>query len=167
MTAQNEAAQNGAAHDGAAQDRTQQGAFPARISIVTLGVTDLDRSARFYEALGWKRSAASSPEIVWFRTADSALGLFPTEELAADAGLPPAGEPSFRGVTLAVNLESPALVDAALRTAVEAGAVVVKPPVPTDWGGYSGYFEDPDGHLWELAHNPFFPFTEDGSLDLP
>ncbi|MFF2544416.1 VOC family protein [Kitasatospora sp. NPDC058063] len=167
MTAQNAAAQNGAAHDGAAQDRTRPGAFPARISIVTLGVTDLDRSARFYEALGWKRSAASSPEIVWFRTADSALGLFPTEELAADAGLPPAGEPSFRGVTLAVNLESPALVDAALRTAVEAGAVVVKPPVPTDWGGYSGYFEDPDGHLWELAHNPFFPFTEDGSLDLP
>ncbi|MFG2908194.1 VOC family protein [Kitasatospora sp. NPDC048286] len=157
MTAQNDAA----------QDRTGQGTFPARISIVTLGVTDLDRSARFYEALGWKRSAASSPEIVWFRTADSALGLFPTEELAADAGLPVTGEPSFRGVTLAVNLESPALVDAALRTAVEAGAVVVKPPVPTDWGGYSGYFEDPDGHLWELAHNPFFPFTEDGSLDLP
>ncbi|MEU3567134.1 VOC family protein [Kitasatospora sp. NPDC036755] len=157
MTAQNDAA----------QDRTGQGAFPARISIVTLGVTDLDRSARFYEGLGWKRSTASSPEIVWFRTADSALGLFPTEELAADAGVPAAGEPSFRGVTLAVNLESPALVDAALRTAVEAGAVVVKPPVPTDWGGYSGYFEDPDGHLWELAHNPFFPFTEDGSLDLP
>lgn len=157
MTAQNDAA----------QDRAGQDAFPARISIVTLGVTDLDRSARFYEALGWKRSAASSPEIVWFRTADSALGLFPTDELAADAGVPATGEPSFRGVTLAVNLESPALVDAALRTAVAAGAVVVKPPVPTDWGGYSGYFEDPDGHLWELAHNPFFPFTEDGSLDLP
>ncbi|WP_051712025.1 VOC family protein [Streptomyces sp. NRRL S-350] len=141
--------------------------FPARISIVTLGVADLDRSARFYEALGWRRSTASSPEIVWFRTADSVLGLFPTEELAADAGVPATGEPAFRGVTLAVNLESPALVDAALTTAVEAGAVVVKPPVPTAWGGYSGYFEDPDGHLWELAHNPFFPFTEDGSLDLP
>ncbi|MFJ4092671.1 VOC family protein [Kitasatospora sp. NPDC089913] len=141
--------------------------FPARLSIVTLGVADLERSARFYEALGWHRSAASSPEIVWFRTADSVLGLFPHEELAADAGVPSAGEPAFRGVTLAVNLESPALVDAALATAVEAGAVVVKPPAPTGWGGYSGYFEDPDGHLWELAHNPFFPFTEDGSLDLP
>ncbi|MER7767738.1 VOC family protein [Kitasatospora sp. NPDC096140] len=156
-----------------AQSSTTAGAgpapdgFPARISIVTLGVSDLDRSARFYEGLGWRRSTASSPEIVWFRTADSALGLFPTDELAADAGIPAAGEPSFRGVTLAVNLESPALVDAAMRTAVEAGAVVVKAPVPTSWGGYSGYFEDPDGHLWELAHNPFFPFTEDGSLDLP
>ncbi|MFJ9950614.1 VOC family protein [Kitasatospora sp. NPDC091207] len=142
-------------------------AFPARISIVTLGVTDLDRSARFYEDLGWRRSTVSSPEIVWFRTADSVLGLFPSDELAADAGVPALGEPSFRGVTLAVNLESPERVDAALRTAVEAGATVVKPPAATSWGGYSGYFEDPDGHLWELAHNPFFPFTEDGSLDLP
>lgn len=141
--------------------------FPARISIVTLGVTDLGRSTAFYEALGWRRSAASSPEIVWFRTADSVLGLFPADELAADAGVPAAGEPSFRGVTLAVNLESTAKVDAALATAVAAGATVVKPPTATSWGGYSGYFEDPDGHLWELAHNPFFPFTEDGSLDLP
>ncbi|MDH6126003.1 VOC family protein [Kitasatospora sp. GP82] len=141
--------------------------FPARISIVTLGVSDLQRSAEFYEALGWQRSAASSPEIVWFRTADSALGLFPAEALAADAGVPVTGEPSFRGVTLAVNLESPELVDAALETAVAAGATVVKPPTATHWGGYSGYFEDLDGHLWELAHNPFFPFTESGSLDLP
>ncbi|MFJ2780565.1 MULTISPECIES: VOC family protein [unclassified Kitasatospora] len=140
---------------------------PARISIVTLGVSDLDRSTRFYEGLGWKRSSVSSPEIVWFRTADSVLGLFPHDELAADAGVPATGEPAFRGVTLAVNLESPELVDAALRTAVEAGASVVKPPATTSWGGYSGYFEDPDGHLWELAHNPFFPFAEDGSLDLP
>ncbi|MER8185281.1 VOC family protein [Kitasatospora sp. NPDC094015] len=142
--------------------------FPARISIVTLGVADLSRSTAFYEALGWQRSAASSPEIVWFRTADSVLGLFPTEELAADAGLPAtAGEPSFRGITLAVNLESPERVDAALATAVKAGATVVKPPTATSWGGYSGYFEDPDGHLWELAHNPFFPFTAAGQLDLP
>ncbi|GAA0697204.1 VOC family protein [Kitasatospora atroaurantiaca] len=146
---------------------TATNAFPARISIVTLGVSDLGRSTEFYEALGWQRSTASSPEIVWFRTADSALGLFPYEALAADAGVPATGEPSFRGVTLAVNLESPEQVDAALKTAVEAGATVVKPPAATDWGGYSGYFEDPDGHLWELAHNPFFPFTEAGQLDLP
>ncbi|MEU9132390.1 VOC family protein [Kitasatospora sp. NPDC048540] len=146
---------------------TAPSAFPARISIVTLGVADLARSAAFYEALGWQRSTASSPEIVWFRTADSALGLFPAEELAADAGVPSGGEPSFRGVTLAVNLESPELVDAALATAVEAGATVVKPPAATGWGGYSGYFEDLDGHLWELAHNPFFPFTAAGQLDLP
>lgn len=142
-------------------------AFPARISIVTLGVTDLAASTAFYQALGWPRSTASNEDIVWFRTADSVLGLFPTEELAADAGIPATGEPSFRGVTLAVNLESPAAVDAALEVAVKAGATVVKPPVTTDWGGYSGYFEDLDGHLWELAHNPFFPFTESGQLDLP
>jgi predicted lactoylglutathione lyase len=142
--------------------------FPARISIVTLGVSDLARSTAFYEALGWQKSAASSPEIVWFRTADSALGLFPADELAADAGLPAGeGEPAFRGVTLAVNLESPEQVDAALATAVAAGAAVVKPPSATTWGGYSGYFEDVDGHLWELAHNPFFPFTDAGQLDLP
>ncbi|WP_345699431.1 VOC family protein [Kitasatospora terrestris] len=147
---------------------TETAGFPARISIVTLGVADLARSSAFYEALGWQRSSASSPEIVWFRTADSVLGLFPTEELAADAGVPAdEGEPTFRGVTLAVNLESPAAVDTALGVAVDAGATVVKPPKPTSWGGYSGYFEDPDGHLWELAHNPFFPFTASGQLDLP
>ncbi|GAA2141281.1 VOC family protein [Kitasatospora kazusensis] len=146
---------------------TASKAFPARLSIVTLGVGDLGRSTEFYEALGWQRSAASQEEIVWFRTSGSALGLFPVEALAADAGVPAGGEPSFRGFTLAVNLESRELVDAALETAVAAGATVVKPPAATEWGGYSGYFEDPDGHLWELAHNPFFPFTEDGRLDLP
>ncbi|MFI9271702.1 VOC family protein [Kitasatospora sp. NPDC052896] len=146
---------------------TTSNAVPARISIVTLGVADLDRSSAFYSALGWERSSASSPEIVWFRTADSALGLFPVDELAADAGVPAGGEPAFRGVTLAINLESPQAVDAALAVAVAAGATVVKPPAATDWGGYSGYFEDPDGHLWELAHNPGFPFTPSGQLDLP
>ncbi|GAA1216724.1 VOC family protein [Kitasatospora nipponensis] len=140
---------------------------PARISIVTLGVADLARSSEFYAALGWERSAASSPEIVWFRTADSALGLFPTAALAADAGIPEGGEPAFRGVTLAINLESAQAVDEALAVAVEAGASVVKPPATAHWGGYSGYFEDPDGHLWELAHNPFFPLSESGRLELP
>ncbi|WP_354642739.1 VOC family protein [Kitasatospora camelliae] len=140
---------------------------PARISIVTLGVADLARSSAFYEALGWSRSAASNESIVWYRTADSALGLFPHEELAADAGVPGGGEPAFRGVTLAINLESRARVDEAMAAAQKAGATVVKAPVATDWGGYSGYYEDPDGHLWELAHNPFFPLTEDGRLDLP
>ncbi|MFJ6217353.1 VOC family protein [Streptomyces sp. NPDC092296] len=140
---------------------------PARISIVTLGVGDLDVSARFYQALGWQRSSASSPEIVWFHTADSALGLFPVDELAADAGVPSEPESGFRGVTLAVNLEDEAAVDRALQGAVDAGATVVKAPIRTTWGGYSGYFEDPDGHLWELAHNPFFPLTPEGRLDLP
>jgi catechol 2,3-dioxygenase-like lactoylglutathione lyase family enzyme len=141
--------------------------FPARISIVTLGVADLEASARFYQALGWERSAASTDAIVWFRTADSALGLFPAEELAADAGVPAEPESGFRGVTLAVNLEDEAAVDRALRTAVAAGATVVKPPARASWGGYSGYFEDPDGHLWELCHNPGFPLTPEGRIELP
>ena len=139
---------------------------PARISIVTLGVSDLEVSARFYQSLGWTRSGASSPEIVWFHTADSALGLFPVGELAADVGVAAGPGPGFRGVTLAVNLEDEAAVDRALRGAVDAGATVVKAPRRTPWGGYSGYFADPDGHLWELAHNPFFQITADGRLDL-
>ncbi|GAB2704709.1 VOC family protein [Kitasatospora kifunensis] len=140
---------------------------PARISIITLGVSDLATSIAFYQALGWQLSAASNEQIAWFRTVDSALGLFPAEELAADAGIPAGGEPAFRGVTLAINLESPKAVDEAFEVAVAAGAGVVKPAAETSWGGYSGYFEDPDGHLWEVAHNPGFPFTEAGQLDLP
>ena len=134
---------------------------------MTLGVSDLEASARFYQNLGWTRSGASSPEIVWFHTADSALGLFPVGELAADVGVPAEQGPGFRGVTLAINLEDEAAVDSALRSAVDAGATVVKAPQHTPWGGYSGYFGDPDGHLWELAHNPFFPITPEGRLDLP
>jgi catechol 2,3-dioxygenase-like lactoylglutathione lyase family enzyme len=140
---------------------------PARISIVTLGVSDLEASARFYQALGWQRSSASSDAIVWFRTVDSALGLFPAGELAADAGVPAEPGAGFRGVTLAINLEDEAAVDRALETAVAAGATVVKSPERAPWGGYSGYFADPDGHLWELCHNPGFPLTPEGRLDLP
>jgi predicted lactoylglutathione lyase len=141
--------------------------IPARISIITLGVRDLAASVRFYEALGWRRSTVSNDEIAWFITADSVLGLYPHEEMAADATVP-AGEPGgFRGVTLSINLGSPAEVDAAMDTAVAAGARAVKPPQKVFWGGYSGYFGDPDGHLWELAHNPNFAHTPSGQLDLP
>jgi uncharacterized protein len=147
--------------------------IPARISIVTLGVRDLATSIAFYQALGWRKSTASNDQIAWFVTADSALGLFPHAELAADAGAPPGeparvGEPAgFRGVTLAVNLASPAEVDTAMAAAHAAGATVVQPPQKVFWGGYRGYFADPDGHLWELAHNPNFAFTDSGQLDLP
>ncbi|WP_037604543.1 VOC family protein [Streptacidiphilus rugosus] len=142
--------------------------LPARISIVTLGVSDLKRSTEFYQALGWQLAKASMPDtIVWFRTADSVLGLFPTGELAADAGVPDDGEPTFRGVTLAVNLGSRAEVDAAMAAALAVGADLVKAPTVAEWGGYSGYFADPDGHLWELCHNPGFELTEEGRLDLP
>jgi hypothetical protein len=140
--------------------------IPARLSIVTIGVSDLAASIAFYEALGWTRSSASNDGIAWFSLTGSAIGLFPLDELAADANVPVGGG-GFGGITLAINLESEALVDAAIETAAAAGGTVTKPPVHTDWGGYSGYFADPDGYPWELAFNPFFPLGEDGALQLP
>ena len=140
--------------------------IPARLSIVTIGVSDLAASVAFYEALGWTRSSASNGGISWFSLTGSAIGLFPLDELAADANVPLGGG-GFGGITLAINLESEALVDAAIETAVAAGGTVTKPPVHTDWGGYSGYFADLDGYPWEVAFNPFFPLGEDGGLQLP
>lgn len=140
--------------------------IPARLSIVTLGVSDLARSIAFYEALGWQRSSASMEGIAWFGLVGSALGLFPRDELAADAAVPDT-TPGFGGITLAINLESERQVDAAFRTAVAAGATVTKAAEHTDWGGYSGYIADPDGHPWELAFNPGFPLAADGALLLP
>ncbi|HEX9713825.1 MAG TPA: VOC family protein [Actinomycetota bacterium] len=137
---------------------------PARISIVTLGVGDLARAQRFYEALGWERCSASNEAICWFRTADSYLGLFPFEQLAADAAIRDPARGSFGGVTLAINVEGGDAVDAALLAAQEAGATIIKPAERADWGGYSGYFADPDGHLWEVAHNPHFPIGADGRI---
>ena len=141
--------------------------IPARLGIVTLGVADLERSIRFYAALGWERCSSSNAEIAWFRTADTNLGLFPFHELAADAGLPAVRAPGFGGITLAINVESPADVTAAIDAAVAAGATVLKAAVATDWGGFSGYFADPDGHPWEVAHNPFFPIGPDGRITIP
>lgn len=142
--------------------------LPPAISVITLGVTDLDRSVAFYQALGWPLSSATQPgSIAWFRTAGCTLGLFPTAELAADAGVPEGGEPVFREVTLAVNLGSREEVDAAMAVALGAGADLVKAPVATGWGGYSGYFADPDGHLWELVHAPGFTLTGDGRVEMP
>jgi catechol 2,3-dioxygenase-like lactoylglutathione lyase family enzyme len=138
-----------------------------RISIVTLGVRDLAASIAFYQALGWSLSSASNDDIAWFRTADSVLGLFGHDALAEDAGVPAEATTGFRGITLAINLDSPAEVDAAMEVAAAAGARVVTPSEKVFWGGYRGYFADPDGHLWELAHNPMFGFTPGGQLDLP
>lgn len=141
---------------------------PANLAIVTLGVRDLQRSIAFYSALGWERRGNPDDGIVWFKTATSWVGLFGYAELAGDAGLPaPDALPAYRGVTLAINLPDRAAVDAAFETAVAAGATVVKPAEDAVWGGYSGYVEDPDGHLWELAHNPFFPLDEHGRIEIP
>jgi uncharacterized protein len=141
-------------------------AVPARLSIVTLGVRDLGRSIAFYEALGWSRSSASQDTIAFFSLAGSVLGLYGWDALADDASVPPEST-GFRGVTLAINCDSPEAVDAAVEAWVAAGGTVVKPPHKAFWGGYSGYVADPDGHLVELAHNPFFPIGDDGRVQLP
>jgi len=140
---------------------------PARISLVTLGVTDLGRSTAFYQALGWRRSSASSDEISFFATAGSVLGLYPFDALAADANALAGAGPQPGTAALAINVESEVEVERVLAEAVAAGASLAKAAVKSDWGGYSGYFADPDGHLWEVAHNPFLPLDEHGSVVLP
>lgn len=135
-----------------------------RLSLITLGVEDLDRARRFYEAaFGWRPHPG--PEgVVFFQMNGIVLGLFPRAELAKDAGvpLPPAPGP----VSLAWNGRSEAEVDAVFASAVKAGASALKPPEKVFWGGYSGYVSDPDGHLIELAYNPFWTIGEDGSVSL-
>lgn len=141
---------------------TSVAGVPANFSIVTLGVRDLDASIAFYRALGWEMRGDRSQGIVWFKTSGTWIGLFPDDELAADAGLPasgwPAGgsnQPAYRGVTLAINTNSEAEVDAAFAHVRRIGGRVVKEPTRAEWGGYSGYFADPDGHLWEVAKAGF------------
>ncbi|HLS98940.1 MAG: VOC family protein [Porticoccaceae bacterium] len=125
-----------------------------RISMITLGVRDLARSVAFYgKGLGLPRRE-SPPEVAFFALDGTWLGLFGREDLAADAGVDPEGE-GFAGFTLAHNLDSEAAVDALIAQAVAAGATLIKPGQKVFWGGYAGYFADPDGYLWEVAHNPF------------
>ena len=126
-----------------------------RISMITLGVSDMARSVKFYEeGLGFPRME-SEPEVAFFTLNGSWLGLYDHDALADDANFPAEGS-GFRGVTLAHNVSSEDNVDAVLAQAVAAGASLVKPGQKVFWGGYSGYFSDPDGHLWEVAYNPYF-----------
>jgi predicted lactoylglutathione lyase len=140
--------------------------IPANFSIVTLGVADLDRSAAFYRRLGWEQRGDQAVGITWFRTSGTWVGLFGYDDLAADVGLTASPPADYRGVTLALNVGSVAEVDAALAHALSSGARPVKPAAHTEWGGYSGYFADPDGHLWEVAFAPGFPVAEDGTIDI-
>lgn len=137
-----------------------------RISLVTLGVSDIGRSRRFYEALGWKASSASVESTVFFQLGGMALSLFGREALAEDASLPSEGS-GFGGITLAQNVRSEEAVDQLLAEAERAGARILKPAQRVFWGGYCGYFADPDGHPWEVAWNPGFEILPDGSLRLP
>ena len=138
-----------------------------RINLVTLGVSDIARSRAFYERLGFKASSASNADVTFFEANGVVLGLFGHEALAEDAHVTPGKVAQFRGVSLAWNAESEDVADAIMAHAAKAGATIVKPMQKVFWGGYSGYFADPDGHLWEVAHNPFFPLDPQGHLSLP
>ena len=135
-----------------------------RISLITLGVGDVRRSRVFYEALGWRGQEVE--ETVFFQTGGMAVVLWHQDKLADDAGLDPVGG-GFRGFAVAQNVRSREEVDAVIAAAQTAGATVTRPPAETFYGGYAGYFTDPDGHAWEIAHNPGFTLTADGSLVLP
>jgi len=141
-----------------------------RLSLITLGVADLARSRRFYEeGLGWTRSGGAEGEVAFYQLNGLILALWGREALAKDARLelaPAAPGRSFGGLALAYNTRSAAEVDAVLREAAAAGGALLKPGEKTDWGGYAGYFADPDGHAWEVAHNPFWTIREDGSISL-
>ncbi|MCW3783212.1 VOC family protein [Defluviimonas salinarum] len=137
---------------------------PQRVTLITLGVDDLARSRAFYESLGW-HPAEAQENVVFFQIHGAVLGLFGRAALAEDQGRP--GVRLGTGaMTLAQNFASEAEVDAAWRAAVAAGAEALKKPEKVFWGGYSGYYADPDGHVWEVAMNPFWPLEEDGSLNI-
>jgi predicted lactoylglutathione lyase len=144
-------------------------AIPQRFSLVTLGVADVAAETAFYERLGWHRSSASAEgDVTFIATPGGVLALWGVAELARDAGLEGAAPPpGFRGVALAINLGSPVEVDEAVAAWVAAGGSVGRAAAATEWGGYSGYVADPEGHLWELAHNPFWPLDERGLPMLP
>ena len=137
-----------------------------RVSLITLGVADLERAGAYYAALGWRKAAESQPGITFYQLQGQILGLFPLVELAKDQGREGA-KLGFGAMNLAHNLNSPEEVDAAYAEAIAAGATSLKAPEAVFWGGYSGYVSDPDGHVWEYAHNPFAPLAKDGSLTLP
>ena len=135
-------------------------AMEQRLSLVTLGVSDLTRARAFYEALGWQ--AAESPEdVVFFQTGGMVVALWGRAELAADSVVTDSG--GWGGITLAHNVRSPQEAEQVLAEAAAAGGTVLRPAAPTDWGGYSGFFADPDGHPWEVAHNPYWPITDEGA----
>jgi predicted lactoylglutathione lyase len=138
------------------------------LSLVTLGVANLPRSISFYESLGFHRKAKDLVGVGFFQAGACAISVFPSQELAKDANV--AFEnmaETFRGVALAWNCRSKIDVDRVIKRAKSAGAVVRKPANDAFWGGYSGYFADLDGHLWEVAFNPEFPMAEDGRLQIP
>jgi uncharacterized protein len=135
-----------------------------RVSLITLGVSDLERARSFYEGLGWKTGAAPADDVVFFQTGGMIVALWSRERLAEDSGVEDGG--GWGGVTLAYNVRSPQEADAVIEEARRAGARIAREPAETFWGGYSGIFVDPDGHPWEVAHNPRWTLDADGSVRL-
>ncbi len=135
-----------------------------RVSVATLGVADLERARSFYEALGWTTRAEPGADVVFFQAGGQVVALWSRAELAADSGLRDGG--GWGGVTLAHNVRSASEVDAVVAEARQAGATIAREPGETFWGGYSGVFVDPDGHPWEVAHNPRWTVHDDGSVTL-
>ena len=134
-----------------------------RISVITLGVTDLARAQRFYDALGWRRTGDDA-DVVFYQAGGLVLGLWSRESLAEDSAVTDGG--GWGGITLAHNVASPAEVDAVIEEARAAGATIGREPGDTFYGGYSGVFIDPDGHPWEVAHNPGWTLNADGTVEL-
>ncbi len=140
-------------------------AVEPRISLITLGVADMAKSRAFYENLGWQPDRQSNSDVTFFQAGGMILGLYGRAALAADAGVPDSTS-GFSGIALAYNGRDKAEVDAVLAEAVAAGGSLVKAAENVFWGGYSGYFADPDGHLWAVAWNPSFPIASDGTITL-
>jgi uncharacterized protein len=135
------------------------------VTLITLGVRDLGRARRFYEALGWETRAAPGDDVVFFQAGHLIVSLWDRASLAEDTAVEDSG--SWGGITLAHNVGSPGEVDAVLAEARAAGGEIPRAGAPTFWGGYSGIFVDPEGHAWEVAHNPHWTLAEDGSVVLP
>ncbi len=139
---------------------------PLRATLITLGVSNVERAARFYETLGMRRRVKGVKDVAFFEAGGVALAVWGRADLAKDTGLENS-QPGFSGVALAFNVADEPSVDAALQAAAQAGGKIVKAAGRAFWGGYTGYFADPDGHLWEVAHNPGFPLDESGQIRLP
>jgi predicted lactoylglutathione lyase len=134
-----------------------------RVTMVTLAVADLAVSRGFYERLGWVEAEGGNDNIAFFKLRGLFMGLYSRDKLTDDIGLP-IQKRATGSITLATNYGSQAEVDVAYKSALDAGAVAITKPEEVFWGGHSGYYADPDGHLWEMAHNPFWSFDEDGYL---
>jgi catechol 2,3-dioxygenase-like lactoylglutathione lyase family enzyme len=135
-----------------------------RLSLITLGVADITRARGFYEALGWRSPSDPADGVAFFQSGGMVVALWSREQLAEDSGVVDGG--GWGGVTLAHNVRSPGEVDAVLEEAERAGATIARRGAETFWGGYSGVFIDPDGHPWEVAHNPGWSIADDGSISI-